>query len=217
MMKRRLTAYIDALADGKRPDPFHADVEDVDVLRTAISLRSARPGDSAPGDEFVDRLYEELADESDPKVVPIDRPGRSRRRRSAVAAIAAGLVLVGGAAAVTESLNQGAVAPAAVGAPHRSSLRTGTFETADGRPTGQIVVSRGNPSWIFMNVGGTNYTGEIVCKLQVKDGSTVDTGRFVLHGGTGEFSKAIQVSIGQLRGAELVTPSGAVLASATFA
>ena len=82
---------------------------------------------------------------------------------------------------------------------------------------GQIVVSRGTPSWVFMNVGGTNYTGKIVCKLQVEDGSTVATGAFVLNGGKGVFSKAIQVDVGRLRGAKLVTPSGDVLASATFA
>ena len=61
MTKRRLAAYLDALADGKRPDSFDVDPEDVDVLRTAISLRSARPGDAVPDDGFVDRLYEELA------------------------------------------------------------------------------------------------------------------------------------------------------------
>src|ERR1700722_879699 len=69
MTKRRLAAYIDALADGKHPDSFDADPDDVDVLRTAISLRSARPGDSLPDDGFVNRLYEELANEADPQVV----------------------------------------------------------------------------------------------------------------------------------------------------
>jgi hypothetical protein len=217
MTKRRLAAYIDALADGKRPDSFDADPEDVEVLRTAISLRSTRPGDSTPDDQFVDRLYEELADETDPQVVPITRQGRVRRRRTAMAAIAAGLVLVGGTAAVTEALGQGPAVPAAVGAPHGSSLRTATFETSGGQVMGQIVASQGNPSWVFMNVGGTSYTGAIDCKLQVKDGSTVATGMFVLHSGRGVFSKAIRVNVGSLRGAKLVTPSGAVVASATFA
>ena len=70
---------------------------------------------------------------------------------------------------------------------------------------------------MFLNVGGANYTGTIVCKLQVADGSTVATGAFMLHGGTGALSKVIQVDVGQLRGAKLVTPTGAVVASATFA
>lgn len=217
MTKRRLDAYIDALADGKHPDPFDADPEDVDVLRTAISLRSARPGDAVPDDGFVGQLFEELAQQADPQIVPIGRQPKVRRRRTAIAAVAAGLVLVGGTAAVTEAVNQGAVTPAAMPAPHGSSLRTGTFETTDGQVNGQIVVSRGNPSWVFLSVDGANYTGTIVCKLQVADGSTVATGAFMLHGGRGVLSKSIQVNVGRLRGAKLVTPTGAVVASATFA
>ena len=73
MTKHRLAAYLDALADGKRPDSFDVDPEDVDVLRTAISLRAARPGDAVPDDGFVDRLYEELAEEANPQVVSINR------------------------------------------------------------------------------------------------------------------------------------------------
>ena len=131
--------------------------------------------------------------------------------------LAASLVLVGGTAAVTESLSQGVVSPAAVPAPHGSSLRTGTFETADGQVMGQIVASQGNPSWVYLDVAGTNYNGSVVCKLQVKDGSTVATGVFGLHGGKGVLSKSVRVNVGQLRGAKLVTPSGTVVASATFA
>jgi len=218
MTKRRLDSYIDALADGKRPGSFDADPGEIEELRMAISLRAARPGDALPDEGFVDRLHQELAEQADHRVLPLARQDSvRRRRRTAIAAIAAGLVLVGGTAAVTEAVDQGAVSPAAVPAPHGSSLRTGTFETADGRVMGQIVVSRGKPSWVFLNVGGADYTGTIVCKLQVEDGSTVATGAFMLNGGKGVFSKAIPVDIGRLRGAQLVTPTGAVVASATFA
>jgi hypothetical protein len=53
--------------------------------------------------------------------------------------------------------------------------------------------------------------------LHVQDGSTVAVGNFDLQRGTGEFSRTIRVDIGQLRGAKLVTPTGSVVASATFA
>src|SRR6202050_2710415 len=100
MTKRRLVSYLAALAGGRRPDSFDAVPEDADVLRTAIALRSARPGDSLPDDGFVDRLYEELADGANPQVIPITR--RSRRRTRAAVAIAAGLGLLGGAARTTD-------------------------------------------------------------------------------------------------------------------
>jgi hypothetical protein len=67
-----------------------------------------------------------------------------------------------------------------------------------------------------LNVCNSNYTGAIVCKLQVADGSTVATGTFLLHAGKGAWSKTIHVDITQLRSAELVTSSGKVVASATL-
>jgi hypothetical protein len=214
--RRRLSDFIDALAEGRRPSRFRAEPEDVDVLRTAITLRSARPGDAVPDEQFVSDLFESLSAPAASEVVPITRATKARRRRVAVAAVAAGLVLVGGTAAVTESL-QTAALPAAVPAPHGAALRTGTFETADGRVMGQIVAYRGNPSWVFMNVDGSSYTGPIVCQLQVANGTTVAVGDFQLQGGTGQFSRNIQVDIGRLRGAKLVNASGTIVASATFA
>jgi hypothetical protein len=214
--RRRLSDFIDALAGGRRPGTFPAEPEDVDVLRTAITLRAARPGDAVPDPQFVSDLHERLAAEADSQAIPITRATKTRRRRVTLAAVAAGLVLVGGTAAVTESFNSAAV-PAAVQAPQGAGLRTGTFETADGRVMGQIVAYRGNPSWVFMNVDGSSYTGPIVCQLQVADGTTVAVGNFELHGGTGQFSRNIQVDIGRLRGAKLVNAAGSVVASATFA
>jgi hypothetical protein len=214
--RRRLSAFIDALVDGRRPQGFRADPDDADVVRTAIGLRAARPGDSQPDEQFVSALYERLANEQPAEVISIDRPVRLRRGRAALAAVAASVVLVGGTAVATEAFNQ-AGAPAAIQAPQGRVLRTGTFETTDNRVMGQIVAYRGNPSWVFMNVGGSNYSGPITCKLQVENGSTVAVGVFHLHGGMGQFSRTIQVDIGSLRGAKLVSSSGSVVAAATFA
>ena len=41
MTTRRLSAFIDALAAGRRPRSFQADPEDTETLRTAIALRAA--------------------------------------------------------------------------------------------------------------------------------------------------------------------------------
>ena len=219
MTGRRLSDFIDALVAGRRPRNYRADPEDVEVLRAAITLRAARPGDAAPDQQFVSDLYERLADEANPAEAPAPdiRPVRLPRRRAALVSVAAGLALVGGTAAVTEALTPASLSPAAVQAPAGNAVRTATFETADGRVMGQIVAYRGSPSWVFMNVGGSNYEGTITCKLQVANGTTVAVGDFVLHDGTGEFSRNIQVDTSNLRGAKLVDPSGAIVASATFA
>jgi hypothetical protein len=216
MNGRRLSAFIDALLEGRRPQGFRAGPEDADVVRTAIRLRAARPGDTKPDERFVSALYDSLASEQPSQVIPIGRPVKLRRRRAALAAVAASVVLVGGTAVATEAFTQVGT-PAAIQAPQGKVLRTGTFETTDNQVMGQIVAYRGNPSWVFMNVDGSNYNGPITCKLQVDNGSTVAVGIFHLHGGVGQFSRTIQVDIGSLRGAKLVSSSGSVVAAATFA
>jgi hypothetical protein len=53
--------------------------------------------------------------------------------------------------------------------------------------------------------------------LQVDDGSTVAFGTFTIHNGTGQFSKNLgSVDVGHLRGGKLVTPTGSLVAAATF-
>jgi hypothetical protein len=61
MTTRRLSAFIDAIAAGRRPRPFRADREDAEMLRVAIALRAARPGDSMPDENFVSELHDQLA------------------------------------------------------------------------------------------------------------------------------------------------------------
>jgi hypothetical protein len=213
---RRLSAFIEAIVAGRRPGSFRADPDDAAVLRTAITLRAARPGDGGPDEQFVFELYASLTDQMQPPVSRVAAPRRAHRGRLALASVAAGLVLVGGTAAVTEMVASPAATPAAAPVPRGGIVRTGTFEAADGRIMGQIVVYRGHPSWVFMNIDGPTYNGSITCELQVEDGSTVAAGAFDLHGGIGQFSRTTQVNISRLRGAKLVTPTGAVVASATF-
>ena len=217
MTNRRLSAFIDALVSGRRPGRLSAGPDDVEVLRTAIALRAARPGDAKPDEEFVSGLYDELASQARTQLGPNVRPAKFGRGRAALVAAAASVALVAGTAAATEALNQGRQAPVAVPAPHGEVLRTATFETPDHRAVGQIVAYRGNPSWVFMNVDVADYDGRIVCMLRSDSGSTVAAGAFELHDGVGQFSRTLRVDFGRLRGARLVTPGGSLVGSATFA
>jgi hypothetical protein len=218
MTARRLSAFIDAIAAGRRPKRFRADAADVDIVRTAIELRAARPGDAAPTAAFTDGLYRQLSDQLNTQDTPQIRPVPPRRARTALLVAAAAAVLVAGTAVATETLNHPATTRSAAQAPQGTALRTGTFETADGQVLGQIVAYRGNPSWVFMNVNAPNYDGPIKCMLQVADGSTVAFGTFTVHNGTGQFSKNLgSVDVRDLRGARLVSSAGSQVAAATFA
>ena len=216
MTRRRLSTFIDALAAGRRPGHFRADAEDVAIVRAAIALRAARPGEAAPDERFVSDLQKSLAEQERSRVDSDTPPVTMRRWRAALAAVAATVGLVAGATIATEAFDHAAVPPAAVQAPQEKVLRTGTFKTADSRVLGQIVAYRGHPSWVFMNVDDSKYEGPIVCKLQLDDGSTAAHGVFELHRGIGEFARTVQVDIDRLRGAKLLTPTGTIVASATF-
>jgi hypothetical protein len=219
MTSRKLSAFIDAIAAGRRPKRYRADAEDVEVLRTAVELRAARPGDAEPTAAFTDGLFRRLSEQANQQqeraaIRPASRP----RARTALLVAAAAVVLVGGTAVATEALTSPAPTHSAVHVPQGSALRTGTFLTADGQVLGQIVAYRGSPSWVFMQVDVPNYSGPIKCMLQVDDGSTVAFGTFTIKGGTGQFSKNIgSVDVGHLRGAKLVTSTGSSVAAATFA
>ena len=217
MTGRRVWAFVDALATGRRPRRFRADAEDVAVLRAAIALRAARPGEAAPSGAFVDSLFQQLSDQVNRGDEPQTRTSRPLRARTAIIAAAAAAALIAGTAIGTASLYHPNTPRPAAQAPQVGTLRTGTFQTADGQVLGQIVAYRGNPSWVFLKVAVPNYTGSIKCTLQVDDGSTVAFGTFAVNGGSGQFSKTIgAVDVAHLRGAKLVTPTGAPVGAATF-
>ena len=217
MSRRQLSAFLDALAVGRRPRGFRAGTDDAAVLGTAIEVTAARPGEAVPEEEFVSRLYKELADQAGAaRVVPMVRPAPRPRRPAALVSVAAALALVGGPVAATDAFDHGTSTRAALPLPKGQELRTGTFEEASGRDLGQIVVYDGNPSWVFMVVKGSSYDGLVTCRLHSMNGSTVLTGAFDVRNGTGQLAKTIRVDVGQLGGAWLVTSTGATLASATF-
>ena len=64
MTSRKLSAFIDAIAAGRRPKRFRADAEDVEVLRAAVELRAARPGDAKPTAAFTDGLFLRLSEQA---------------------------------------------------------------------------------------------------------------------------------------------------------
>jgi hypothetical protein len=213
MSSRRLSAFIDALAAGRRPKRFRAAPEDVDVVRSAITLRAGRPGDAAPTEAFMEGLFKQLSDQAAADTTPEIRPVRTRRVRTALVASAAAVALVAGTAVVTESLHSHGTSRI----PQGTALRTGTFQTADGRVVGQVVAHRSHPSWVFMNVAIPNYEGRMTCLLQADNGMTVAVGAFTVHDGKGQWSKNVgAVDVARLQDAKLVDASGSPVATATL-
>jgi hypothetical protein len=216
VIDRRLSALLDAIAGGRRPHRYRARPDDVPLVRTAIGLRAARPGEEQPDERFVSDLHDKLHGQLTPEAS--EDASRARRRgRLTLAAAAASAALVAGTVAVTEAVNPASSPMMASQVPDGNQLRTGTFLAAGNQVLGQIVAYRGDPSWVFMKVTVPHYDGPITCELQAADGSVVTSGTFEVRNGIGQFSKAIRVQVSALRGAQLVASTGSPVASATFA
>lgn len=63
MSERGVRRFVADLLRGRRPRRFRVEADEVDELRAAITLRAARPGSSAPREEFVTDLHRRLARE----------------------------------------------------------------------------------------------------------------------------------------------------------
>jgi hypothetical protein len=216
MNNRRLDTFLDALAAGRRPRTFAADPEDAEMLRVAIALRAARPGDAVPEETFVAALHEQLAEDFSATEPSNVRPIKPHRGRAAIIAVAAGLALVGGTVALTETSNQPSAQQSATAVPQGQALRTATFEAPSGQVAGQIVVYAGHPSWVFMNVDVDHSDGPVKCELHLANGDVVAAGTVQLHNGSGVLAKTIPMHAGAVRGATLYDASGVVVASAIF-
>jgi Rieske Fe-S protein len=91
---RRRDPVGDAIAEGRAvPAGSLHDPDDVDALRTAITLKAAQPAADLPSEEFVASLRQQLADEGAPR----SRRQLSRRTVLGTAGAAAAGVAVGAA------------------------------------------------------------------------------------------------------------------------
>jgi hypothetical protein len=85
-----------------------------------------------------------------------------------------------------------------------------------GRAVGEVFVSGGKPSWMFMAIDSPSWSGEVTCQLILANGSAETVGSFELSDGYGSWGAPLTSSAGRVRGARLITVGGAVVASASF-
>jgi Putative zinc-finger len=142
------------------------------------------------------------------------RAGVSRPRRIlAAAAVAAGVIVAGlggwGLHGVTSS--QAA-----------SPLSSAALLTASHQTAGQVYFYDAGSPWLYMSVNirsgsGAAGNGTVICQVEGRDGHVTTVGSFQLTGGYGYWGSPAPVTSGPLTGARLVTTTGTVLATATFA
>jgi hypothetical protein len=228
--RRGLAAFVEALVNEQRPKGFRASSEDAKVLRTAIALRTGRPGGEGPDEEFVAELHGQLVEHerqlattevTGGPVVALSSAGRGGRRipplRGLVAVAAVAVALVGGTVMVTKAIDRPSPTTSPQTALGPSALRFASLRAPNGSLEGQVYVHQGNPSWIFMSLHGARTSGTVMCDLRLANGATVPVGSAEIHDGAAQLARSVDVNVSQLRGARLVARGGSTVASASFA
>jgi len=166
MIMRGILRYVEDLLRSRQPKGFKASQDDVELVRAAISLRSARPGSGAPAEEFVTALHKKLAAELDP---PVPRPAPGARRSFLRAAtIATGAAVAG--AGIEHALTAGTPVPAIPQA--ESTLRPArgtwlTVVTSADLPDGAVRAFTAGPVTGFVErVGGKLRAVSGICTHQ---------------------------------------------------
>jgi hypothetical protein len=139
----------------------------------------------------------------------------ARRRFDALTKAAAAALLVAGAFGASRLAGGHGPAPVAPPAAGVSTVRSGLLLAADGRPLGRAYAYSGSPSWVFLDLHGSDLTGHYTCLLHLGDGSTIPAGVVPVYHGAGDWARTV-VTVSQLRTATLVTTTGVSVASATF-
>ncbi len=83
-----------------------------------------------------------------------------------------------------------------------------------GVEVGQVLLSTGKQSWLFLSLDDGNRTGEVTCQVTLADGKSEDIGGFALHPGYRAWGTDLPKTAATVRAVQITTASGTVLASA---
>ena len=87
---------------------------------------------------------------------------------------------------------------------------------ADGVAVGKVDAFGGSKPWMSMTLDDSPARGRVMCVVTTKDGMTHLVGSFVVRKGYGAWIAPLRVSPSSIRTAQVVSPSGTVLATATL-
>jgi len=147
-----------------------------------------------------------------------DRMGVSDRRRrfrpsrwvpAAVAVAAAALALGLGL-----SLPSSGPTTATAQAHHGRTISGDLVE--DGATVGHVVAVGGTQPWMSMTLADSSARGTVDCIVVTTDGMTHHVGTFVARAGYGAWIAPLHVKPADIRAAEVVSPSGTVIATASL-
>jgi hypothetical protein len=95
-------------------------------------------------------------------------------------------------------------------------LTSARLLSATHQNVGDIYLYAGTKRWLYMSVDLGSGDEPVTCQVIGADGKVTTVGSFRLNGGYGGWGSSDPSDDGTLRGAQLVSSDGTVLATATF-
>ncbi len=177
------------------------------LSRAADTVVQAAP-EVEPPMGFEVRLFERMG-------VADVRPQRRRRLRPslwvpAIAAAAAAALALGLGLSLSSSPAPTVAAPAH----HKTAVSANLVE--NGETVGHVVAFGGAQPWMSMMLADSTARGTVNCVVVTDDGVTHHVGTFIARQGYGAWIAPLHVNPEDVRTAEVGTPSGTVIATATL-
>jgi hypothetical protein len=88
--------------------------------------------------------------------------------------------------------------------------------TENGVAVGQVATYGGATPWMFMTLADSSAHGRVICQVVTADGVTHRVGAFTAKNGYGAWGAPLPVTPQDVRRAEVVSPNGTVIATATL-
>ena len=124
-----------------------------------------------------------------------------------IAALAIGLSL---GLSSSSTPNQSAVPVHPGGAVEAATLKE------NGRKVGRVSLFGGHKPWLQMTLADSGARGVVHCIVVTDDGGTHQVGTFMVSEGYGAWQAPLHVDPSTVRTAEVTSPSGTVIATATL-
>jgi len=86
----------------------------------------------------------------------------------------------------------------------------------NGQLVGKVYAYGGSTPWMFMTLSDSSAHGRVTCEVVTTDGVTYKVGQFTAKSGYGAWGAPLPVAPQDVRTAEVVSASGAVIATATL-
>jgi hypothetical protein len=183
--------------------------EELEILsRTADSVVMAAP-EMDPPLGFEVRLFEKMGVDAQPR----RRRLRPPRWVPAVVGVAAVAVALGLGLSLTSSPAPGPTTAASSPGAHRAETAA---LVSQGATVGHVMVWGGATPWMSMMLDDSTAHGTVRCVVVTHDGVAHDVGSFDAHQGYGAWMARLPVPSDAVRAAEVVSPSGTVIATATL-